>query len=317
MTAENGGLRPGVLVEHPRRPEWGPGKVAHLRNGNAHVFFRDLPDRRAKVFAFDQLRLASSQTDLVLDNLPPFLQKDGEFYLPAERVTAEQAREKFLRKFPGGFSDPAYLEDPASEERRYKLRAHDHFVTTLGGGQLERLMDEGATTELARRAQQVVSRVNLLAPMEAAAFREGLSDDAAARSFFPRLSELLSRGPERNTFESYAAAVAAVPAKGKTHTDKWTVATILPFFARPDTFMFVKPSITLAAAERLAFDLRYDPRPNWITYERVLRMSSVYADLLKDLGPRDLIDVQSFFWVTGKQYDEVEAAQRAKREARR
>jgi hypothetical protein len=305
-------IRVGTLVEHPRVPEWGPGKVAHVRGDKVHVLFRDLSDRRTKLFKVEQLRLAPAQSDPVLDNLPPFTDKDGAFYLPAERMTVQQAKQKFLERFPGGFADPNYFGDRKSGERVYKWRAHEHFVDTLGGGQLEHLLEHGDIEELVRRAQQVVSRVNLLAMTEAAAFREGLADEGAATAYFHRLTDLLNGGPSETVFERYAAAVASLPAEGATHTDKWTIATILPFLAQPAIFMFVKPTITRTAAERLGFDLRYDARPNWTTYDRVLHMSRLYMDLLRDLGPRDLIDIQSFFWVTGEQYEQVSAAQQAK-----
>jgi hypothetical protein len=71
--------------------------------------------------------------------------------------------------------------------------------------------------------------------------------------------------------------------------------------------MFVKPTIAQKAAERLAFNLHYEAQPNWATYSAVLRMSSIYMDLLADLAPRDFIDIQSFFWVTGDKFDDVMA----------
>jgi hypothetical protein len=82
----------------------------------------------------------------------------------------------------------------------------------------------------------------------------------------------------------------------------------LPFLARPDVFMFVRPTVTLKAAEHLGFDLHFDPRPNWTTYDAVLRMSRIYFERLQDLRPRDLIDVQSFFWVTSERTAKRKAA---------
>jgi hypothetical protein len=61
--------------------------------------------------------------------------------------------------------------------------------------------------------------------------------------------------------------------------------------------MFLKPTPTLQAAERLAFDLRYEATPNWVTYERLLVMSDLLIKRLKPLGAKDWIDVQSFMWV--------------------
>jgi hypothetical protein len=67
--------------------------------------------------------------------------------------------------------------------------------------------------------------------------------------------------------------------------------------------MFLKPERTRMAAQALGFNLRYDASLNWSTYESLLRMGTVYLDLLKGRGARDFIDVQSFIFVGGGGYD--------------
>ena len=61
--------------------------------------------------------------------------------------------------------------------------------------------------------------------------------------------------------------------------------------------MFLKPDVTKQAAAIMGVDLRYDPQVNWTTYERLLRVADHLAAVLKPLGARDAIDVQSFIWV--------------------
>ena len=61
--------------------------------------------------------------------------------------------------------------------------------------------------------------------------------------------------------------------------------------------MFMKPDVTKNAADSLGFQLNYRPEPNWLTYSSLLRMADIYQRKLAPLKPRDLIDVQSFFWV--------------------
>lgn len=95
----------------------------------------------------------------------------------------------------------------------------------------------------------------------------------------------------------------ARPASGATRTDKWTIVTVLPFLARRYTLMFVKPGNIKTASAALGFEIRYDTSPNWGTYERVLQLAHVYRERLADLGPRDFIDIQTFFWVTGDTYE--------------
>ena len=154
---------------------------------------------------------------------------------------------------------------------------------------------------------------DLLGVTENIAFAEGLKDKRAAHRYLTTLFELLDSGPTETAFNAHAEAVAALLQSAATLTDMWTIVTLLPFLARPDAFMFIKPKNTKTAAARLAFDIHYDSTPNWVTYEAVLRMTNAYMQKLKDLQPRDFIDVQSFFWVTVAAKGKTRAAHRAKR----
>ena len=77
----------------------------------------------------------------------------------------------------------------------------------------------------------------------------------------------------------------------------WPVVTILPFLAKPDGHMFLKPLQTQRIAEAFTFDLSYSANPKWGTYNRLLTLSNRLLELLRPRGARDLIDVQSFMWV--------------------
>lgn len=63
----------GLLVEHPQRPEWGPGRVVAVGGDRVNVFFRDALENRARVIltGLVSLKVCDSQVDEVLDNLPP------------------------------------------------------------------------------------------------------------------------------------------------------------------------------------------------------------------------------------------------------
>lgn len=303
----------GTLVVHPGKPEFGPGKVAHVRGQMLHVFFRDRSDRRALKYNRESLRPAAVQSDPVLDNLPPCLEKAGAFWLPADRMTLLMARERFLEFFPGGFSDPEYLGQSANE-RKYKWEAHERLVGVFGDDRARAMLADGRALELAGEALRALGgAANLLAKTEVIALTEGLRDEAAAEGFLSTLIDLLEAGPVEPAFNAHAEAAASLPAKGATHTAKWPVVTIFPYLVRPDTFMFVKPDSTKAAAAALAFDIRYDVAPNWDTYERVQHMAHIYMQQLADMGPRDFIDIQSFFWVTGGTYAATLAKQARKK----
>ena len=71
--------------------------------------------------------------------------------------------------------------------------------------------------------------------------------------------------------------------------------------AQPDRHIFLKPNVTRLAAARYGFDLEYRSRPNWTTYSQLLDLAEMVRFEQRDLGPRDLIDIQSFLWVQGSE----------------
>jgi len=59
------------------------------------------------------------------------------------------------------------------------------------------------------------------------------------------------------------------------------------------------------AAREYGYDFKYRSRPNWDTYSDLLTFAGMVATDLKDLRPRDMIDIQSFLWVQGSdEYEE-------------
>jgi len=63
--------------------------------------------------------------------------------------------------------------------------------------------------------------------------------------------------------------------------------------------MFLKPEVTQDCAARLIFELNYRPQLNWLTYAKLLEMSRYLLQVLRPLGARDFIDIQSFIWLIG------------------
>ena len=71
--------------------------------------------------------------------------------------------------------------------------------------------------------------------------------------------------------------------------------------------MFVKPEVTKSASKVLGIDINYKPELNWLTYSQVVRLAEAIRSKLinegqDDLVPRDMVDVQSFIWVTAPSY---------------
>lgn len=299
---KTGTLVVGAIVRNRAKLDWGLGKVLLIQGAKAWIYFKGIegsPEEAIKNvhIAVAPLELEERQTDPWLDNLPPFV-KNGKVVAPKTvRLTQDQAIERFVTRYPGRFEDPRYLE----EERDYKWAAHKLFEGSLGVERLRILINGGSVVEAVELIKKVVQSVNLLSPYELMAFSDGLKDLPAARRYLDALATLLSQDAiDQDCFDQLAKAVSELPAeKGAAKPFTWPVVTLLPFLANPQRFMFLKPRVTKEAAERLAFDLLYDSTPQWHTYACLLKLSSVLMeDWLRPLGARDMIDVQSFIWVT-------------------
>jgi hypothetical protein len=144
-----------------------------------------------------------------------------------------------------------------------------------------------------------LSGTNLLFSFESMALRDALKSNAGAKSFAEGLYEFLhGRGGLPKRFDDWCDVLASLP-KERSRLFTHPVATVFGFIVQPETHIFFKPTVTRTAAERYGFDLRYETRPSWEVYRNVLEFAAVVAADLRDLKPRDMIDIQSFIWVIG------------------
>lgn len=200
------------------------------------------------------------------------------------------ARARFRQFFPGGFHSEAFEGDGRGTfgERNYKIRAKSK-------------LDESAPLDAALTGsgfgEAVLSAyraTNLLSPFEKT-----------------RLDPVL-RGPDADAFIQAAArfamgevdaGLAAMAGILARHDNaKWTVATYLPFLWRPDTHMFLKPTVTRDFAERVGHPFAHDYAPALEprVYASLLDLMAATRAELADLQPRDNIDLQSFVWTVGE-----------------
>jgi len=207
----------------------------------------------------------------------------------------QRCRRKFLRYFPGGFSDETYVD----WERGYKWQAHETWQEQLGTREFKALLKEKHYSEIAMRALRIESRTNLLFSFEKMALRDAVRSPAGAMGFAVGLYELLhGRGSTEHRFARWCGVVAGLPRK-QTRVFTWPVTTVFGFVAQPDRHMFLKPNVTRTAAAAYGFEFTYTPGPAWPTYASLLAFADRVMTDQKDFRPRDLIDAQSFIWVQG------------------
>lgn len=214
---------------------------------------------------------------------------------------AMRCRKKFLRLFPGAFRDETYID----WERGYKENAHNHWQQTLNTSQLKELLQQGNHAEIAARAVKIESRTNLLFSFEKMALRDAVKSSDGARLFAGGLYEFLHGGGfTRSRFERWRDVISSLPRK-QTRVLTWPLVTVFGFIAQPQTHIFLKPNVTRIAAREYGFPLAYQSHPSWQTYSSLLEFAAMVRRDLRDLRPRDMIDIQSFIWVQGSdEYEE-------------
>jgi len=215
--------------------------------------------------------------------------------MAATRSGPERCRRKFLRYFPDGFGDETYID----WERDYKWEAHERWNDELGKKELASLIRSSKHDEVARRAVTIESQTNLLFSFEKMAMRAAVKPREGARAFAEGLYEFLhGRGSLETRFERWVEVVGSLPRK-QTRVLTWPVTTVFGFIAQPEVHVFLKPMVTKRAAEAYGFDFEYRSRPNWATYESLLAFAERVRSDVRDLTPRDMIDIQGFIWVQG------------------
>ena len=114
--------------DHVEHRVWGLGKVVASSGDEFYIYFKGKPGAKPEQRT-SRLKLPSphvqhveSRPDEELDNLPPW--RDDHFVRYPTAETFEAVKQRFLRKFPNGFSDPGYLRG----ERAYKEAAHERYT---------------------------------------------------------------------------------------------------------------------------------------------------------------------------------------------
>jgi hypothetical protein len=171
----------------------------------------------------------------------------------------------------------------------------------LNRDQFRRLLARREYAEIAARAVRTEqrSRHSMIFSFEKMALRDALKSPAGARAFATGLYGFLhGDGSDEARFVAWGETVAALPRK-QTRVLTWPLVTVFGFMAQPDKHIFLKPVVTKTAAQKYGFDFQYQSKPNWKTYSSLIAFAETIGRDLRDLKPRDLIDLQSFIWVQG------------------
>lgn len=195
------------------------------------------------------------------------------------------ARARFLQRFPEGFQARAY----AAHEYDYKIAAKILLDRTVPVEQAV----SGAG--FGKAILSVVNATNLLSPFEKPRLRDVLLGPEGDR--FVRAAARFALGETGDALRDMARALTP------QQIARWPAVTYLPFLWRPDLHMFLRPTVTqnFAASVGHRFLSDYQPvRLDIEVYESLLNLAEKTRSEIRDLQPRNQIDIQSFIWVVEK-----------------
>jgi hypothetical protein len=154
----------------------------------------------------------------------------------------KRAKELFLRAFPLGVGDPAYLAPRGTGERDYKLAAHRRYITEAANG-LCQLAEEGLGSDIRAALERIyrspnvkeLESLNLLHPrFESPVFFEALEDTRFAR-MYPKASYTFIAAPDALNFAALTSASEQFPGRNpNSRVGKWPFCTWLPFHSVSD-----------------------------------------------------------------------------------
>lgn len=299
----------GQIIEHHR---FGIGRVQAVDGTQVSVWFRDVRDGPEKKIdtRYAALTLAEDQSvtwampaaerRTVAKTRRPKAARADEPPMPIEELI-----QRFLNHYPGGFEDAEYLgtagpPNKATGERNYKLAAIEQWRQTLGRDAFADLLAGEDYSEICRRSLAIEQMTNLLSTFEKIAFKNVLEPQENHAMFAKGLFDLIyGEDSFEARFERFAEMLGALPTKGQSAA-KWPIQTFFPFIAMPEEHIGLKPEVTKLAAKRVGIALNYKPAINWLTYRSLLELAEVLKEKLASLNPKDMVDIHSFIWVTGR-----------------
>ncbi len=220
--------------------------------------------------------------------------RDSTTALVPEYRNLAKSIDYFLRKFPGGFSNEAYV----AAERNYKEAARRQALERLSRDALDELLEEGNHSEACRRAKKNLKITNVVDWRASDdLWKQVLGDDARERAFASGLRTLLygSRS-EETAFEQFVSWLDSLG------TARWPLSTYFRWIVFPDREVLVQPDSVTRAAAAWRYDVGYRSEVAWDGYRRIREFFQVVRDELAEAGlaevkPRDFIDVQYFMRV--------------------
>jgi hypothetical protein len=214
-------------------------------------------------------------------------------------ITFEQQVAYFMKLYPVGFEDEAYIkaergEPGAKGAEKLKEAALERVEDLLSQKNLDDMIASGSYEEIHQMIYELLTSTKSTTQKSEATRFKNMSEETR-ESVGQSLRELLYG--ERSYSIRFDSFVAALDVEDGT---TWPLSTLLQALVYPADHLFVKPTFFKKQALILDIDPKYDTSPNATTYEQFLQAARKTMELLQEAGqrPRDLWDVHVFICKT-------------------
>ena len=276
-----------TYIRHTNKPEWGLGKVTQVLDPKKFSAFFENKGHKVLIYSPNYIQIESEiGSHPLLDNIDLAKAK-----VSSSHITLQQMVDTFLKIFPQGFNDKKYYEN----EREHKLKASKKLNSKLSRDKFEKLLNEKEFAAITKLCRSIAGQTNLIFPNEMMGLKDALESPDSQEMFSKSLFNLLyGEQALKLRFMHFAGVLSSIKA------DKWTIQTYFLYLFDPEKYLFMKPLITQKAAKICNFELHYDSKLNWRTYNCLQNFGIYFKTELSQFGeqlsPKDMIDVQSFFW---------------------
>ncbi len=295
------------LYRHSRKPEWGLAILAWERNGRRAFQFEDGELRKIRKGYYDLLEPVEDP-DGTLEGVRAGLKKRvavGRGDRPApgtlEPVCSfRQQVDLFTRLYPGGFQDPAWIEDKRGSTDGPSLKRHREPAVAAARKALDPeraggLLESDGHGEVADSLADVLTGTDLV-PLSHVKLLRRLEPEEKAE--YAELSFALAHGeaPFEDRFRAHLGFLTGILGGRPS----WRVATALPALLHPAREVAVRRSAFLRQAGSIAPTGSYARKPRVPAYRSFRRMSRQVRSRLEEMGhePTDFLDVHDFIWAT-------------------
>jgi len=299
---------PPRVFEHVSRKDWGRSVLLMEIPDKRTFLFEDGSERSFRPDYWHKMEIVEVQGNeavridrLARRNQAPAPGSSRKSKAPPKKpdITFEQQVAYFMKLYPVGFEDEAYIKAERGEPgtkgfEKLKEAALERAEDLLSQKNLRELIDAGNYEDLHQMVYEFLTSTKSTTQKAEATRFKNMSEDMR-ETFAQALYELLYG--ERTYPIRFDSLVAALEIEGGA---TWPLSTLLPALVYRADHVFVKPTFFKKQALILDIDPKYDTTPNATTYEQFNEAAKKTMELLQEAGqrPRDLWDVHVFICKT-------------------